>query len=339
MTCARVGCTWQEYQARERGSIAGGGRSTGGDLAAPAAGGSLKPSSNRPAARRERTGEGGGVRRDPPTCGSVFAHHEEPSKPCRPPSAPARDLARQPRLPVERDEGSLDVRDHRLHLDDEQRRRRRVEREDVNRAAFASDRERDLGRDLPAEGCEPPHDRLHERGVRLVQQSVERLAVPEQPAVEPCAECIDERAEHPDRQPICPASFDAGDGRPGDARVPREVDLSPPASPPQCPNRESEPNCIHRGEGCAGPLHPDSSGKSRRRRCSPRARVREPAVPARRASAACEGPRARRASPPPRRRRADPIRFGSGPASPGSTRYTPRSWPTRRHRPSSVPAR
>ena len=327
MTCTRVGCTWQEYQARERGSIAGGGRSTGGDLAAPASGGSLKPSSNRPAARRERTGEGGGVRRDPPTCGSVFAHHEEPSKPCRPPFAPTRDLARQPRLPVERDEGSLDVRDHRLHLDDEQRRRRRVEREDVNRAAFASDRERDFGRDLPAEGCEPPHDRLHERGVRLVQQSVERLAVPEQPAVEPCAECIGERAEHPDRQPICPASFDAGDGRSGDARVPREVDLSPPASPPQRPNRESEPNRIHRGEGCAGPLHPDSSGTSRRR--APLVAVEDPRV--RRA-----GPPRRPAAPAPPRR-PDPVR--SGPASPGSTRYTPRSWPTRRHRPSSVPAR
>jgi hypothetical protein len=265
MTCARLGCTWQEYQAGERGSIAGGGRSTGGDLATPAAGGILKPSSNRPATRRERAGEGGGVRRDPSPRGSVFAHHEEPSKSCRPPSAPARDLTRQPSLPVEHDERSLDIRDHRLHLDDEQRRRRWVEREHVDRTAFASDRERDFGRDLPAEGCERPHDRLHQRGVRLVQQSVERLAVPEQPAVEPCAERIGERAEHPDGQPIRPASFDAGDCRPGDARVPREVDLSPPASPPQRPNRESEPNRIHCGEGWPDVLHSNSSGTSRRR--------------------------------------------------------------------------
>ena len=192
--------------------------------------------------------------RDPPARGSIFTHHEEPSKPRRLPPAPARDLARQPRLPVERHEGGLDVRHHRPHFDDEQRRGRPAEREDVNRSAFTPDRERDFRRNLPADGREPSHDRLHQRSVRLVEQPVERLAVPQQSALHSGAERLGDRVEHPHRQPICPAPFDARDGCPGDARLPGEVDLSPPAPSPQRPNRKPEPNHIHGGKHAPDPF-------------------------------------------------------------------------------------
>ena len=111
----------------------------------------------------------------------------------------------------------------------------------------------------PAIWAKQPKDKLRyvfvnypdyqDEGEFLVKQSVERLAVPQQPTVEARVEPFGERAERPDGQPIRPPSFHTGDSRPGDVCHPGEVDLPPAAPPPKRPNREPESNWIHRGEG------------------------------------------------------------------------------------------
>jgi hypothetical protein len=326
MTCARLGCTWQEQQAGKRGSIAEGGRSTGGDLATPAAGGILKPSSNRPAVRRERAGEGGAVRRDPSARGSVFAHHEEPSKPCRPPSAPARDLTRQPRLPVERDEGGLDVQATDFTSTTSSvavagwNARRSIEPRSPrieNETSVATSQPRDVSHRTTVStsaACDSSNSRSSAspfqssrqssrapsasasvRSIRMVSRSAlprstREMAVRETPACHARSTCRHPRRRRSARteSPNRTVSIAAKDG----------------------PTPFTRTHRAHHGAA------PAAAGTSR-------------GAPA--AAAACP--------PQSRARRVGPIRSGPGPAFPGSTRYTPRPWPTRRHRPSSVPAR
>ena len=61
-----------------------------------------------------------------------------------------------------------------------------MEREDVERAALAPDRERDLDRDLPAAPAEPRREHGHQARVTRIQEPVELLAPPADPDIQIC---------------------------------------------------------------------------------------------------------------------------------------------------------
>ena len=150
MTSARLGRTCQVDQPGERCQVAPArrwvrrGRPAGSNGRVGTDSGISKPSPNRPSACREGARERRFVGRDPPPRSPVLPQHQEPPDARRPPSPLACDLARQARLAVDRHEHRLQIRNHRLHLDDKQRHGRRVKREHVDRSTFSPDRERDF---------------------------------------------------------------------------------------------------------------------------------------------------------------------------------------------------
>ena len=90
-----------------------------------------------------------------------------------------RDLDREPTLPVGRADQLVDVGDVRLELDDEQRTSARMPGEDVDDAALAVDRERDLGRGDPCrQVAESPGDGLVQSRVTGVEQPIEVAGAP-----------------------------------------------------------------------------------------------------------------------------------------------------------------
>src|SRR3954452_18531119 len=98
------------------------------------------------------------------------------------------DPAGEPRLAVERDEHRLQIREDGLHLDDEERAALPVARKDIDRAALAVDRKRDLGQDVPSRALQDSDHALDGCGMAGVEQPVEVLALPREPDVEPCTE-------------------------------------------------------------------------------------------------------------------------------------------------------
>ena len=108
--------------------------------------------------------------------GRGVAHHQE----SRHGATPNHAYARSPERAAPFDRASQACRRRRddgLDLDDQERTRGWVEREDVDDPALAIDVERDLGRHLPAGSDQVADDRLDEPGMRLVAQSVEPFAL------------------------------------------------------------------------------------------------------------------------------------------------------------------
>jgi hypothetical protein len=118
------------------------------------------------------------VLRDAPPRRPGVRDDEDPADAPANPASVARYLEGQAGLPVECEHRGLQVGDHRLDLDDEDRAGLRMEGKDIDRSALASDVERDLDRDIPRQSAQCVRDDLDELGVVGVQQAVQRLSVP-----------------------------------------------------------------------------------------------------------------------------------------------------------------
>jgi hypothetical protein len=121
-----------------------------------------------------------------------------------------------------------------------------VEGQDVDRAAFASDVERDFDRGQPSGRGQDPNRRLDERGVAGVEESIQGFALPEQPDNQPGVEALSDPIEKPERDAVRPATFDSRDDRPRHTDEIGEILLAPLPPKTQCPDRQPDPDDIHR---------------------------------------------------------------------------------------------
>lgn len=147
-------------------------------------------------------------------------------------------------LSVECGEHALDVRDHGLHLDDQDRRRTGMPSEDVDGAAFAGDRERDLGRDLPAPTSQKSHDLFDQSRMVRVEQTIQGFAVPVEPDLETSAKRLGNPVESSDGHSIAAARFRAGHSRRRDVSLCREVDLTPAMATSKGTHRATQTNHV-----------------------------------------------------------------------------------------------
>jgi hypothetical protein len=172
---------------------------------------SPQPASNLHCARREDRPKRGGVGLNSPPCRAVVWQHQESG---HRPGAPAsfhRQLGRQASLPIETRQHGLQVWNDRFDLDDEQRARAGMKREEIDRAALSANVEGNLCRDSPMEPGKHRDDMLNQLGVARVQESVEPLALPEQANVDTRAKLGGDAVERVDRDPIGSSSLDPRD--------------------------------------------------------------------------------------------------------------------------------
>jgi hypothetical protein len=116
--------------------------------------------------------------------GRSLRHDQELRDSDRLPSSQPADLRAEPSLPVERHQRSLSICDNRLDLHDREGPRIRMPSDDIHGAPFAELVECDLEGDFPASLAKLPHHLIDERGVRLVEQTVETLSTPPHAHVE-----------------------------------------------------------------------------------------------------------------------------------------------------------
>lgn len=181
-----------------------------------------------------------------PACRSTFCEDEHASHtPHRPASLP-RDLTYQAGLAVEHEQRGLHIGHDRLDLDGEDRPRRRMESQDVDRTAFATNVEGRLDDHLPAQrpqlGC---HD-VDQRCVIWVQESIERLAIPAEMKIQPGRERANDAIELSERQLIATADFEAPDHGAGGLCRRSQIDLAPAATASKRANLPTEPDRVHR---------------------------------------------------------------------------------------------
>ena len=124
--------------------------------------------------------------------------------------------------------------------------------ENVDRTAFAGDRERDLDGDIPTVRGEELDDLLDQAGMGRVEQSIERLAVPAKSDIEPGLEGGGDPNEGRDRDVARSTAFKVRDYGARGRREHGEIDLAPAAPNPECAKRETEADPIHDGRMTVG---------------------------------------------------------------------------------------
>jgi len=195
----------------------------------------------------ERCVEGRTMFLDASPRGSVVGQDEQPSDPLDCPTASSPDLRCKARLPVDPMQHRLHIGDGRLDLHDEQRAGRSVEGKDVDRTAFSSELEGDLGRHFPAGRSEEGEAALDEVGVCGVKEAIEALAVPQQPDIDSCAQSRRDADDGVQRHTVDAAALDTPDHRSGDASLGGELLLRQSPASPERSQREPEPDDVHEG--------------------------------------------------------------------------------------------
>lgn len=178
---ASPGGGWQKQHPRERSR------------------GFSKPATHPRAAIRKGGGVQGGELGNPPARCRRVADDKKPRDTAAGPTAFASDLGSKSSLAIEPVQRRLRVRHDRLHLDDEHDSCQSMEGQDVDRAALAPDRERDLDGHLPAGRTKEKHRRIDEPSVRLIEQSVECLPIPSKADVDGGTNRRRDRPERSDR--------------------------------------------------------------------------------------------------------------------------------------------
>lgn len=113
--------------------------------------------------------------------GTGLGYNKQSCDPFDLPASCPRDIRREANLPIQGRQQSTDIRNNGLHLHHEEAPRGWVERENVDGAALTKVVERDLRRNLPAFGLKTLDHRFHQRRVPPISQSVEALALIEDP--------------------------------------------------------------------------------------------------------------------------------------------------------------
>ena len=140
---------------------------------------------------------------DVSACRPAFLDHEQPGYPGGSPAEPLEaDAAGQPHLGIVSAERLLDRGQLGLELDDQQRPRARVPREQIDRAALAIHREGHLGRDLPARRLQHSSRRFSEACMPGVEEAVEVAAAPPHEQDEIRVQGPDDFPERRQREPL-----------------------------------------------------------------------------------------------------------------------------------------
>jgi len=147
-----------------------------------------EPVPHRPSTMRECVSKRLRMTRDPATGRPVIPDHEQPSHRLCLPAALSGEPSSQPSLSIKGHKGELHVGHDRLDFDKEQDARPRMERKHVDGAALSVHAERNFCRDRPAGGAQDPHDLFDDRRMVGVEEAVEALAVPREPARHPRSE-------------------------------------------------------------------------------------------------------------------------------------------------------
>ena len=121
--------------------------------------------------------------------GPGVAYDKQPADASSCPALHSGDLDGEPGLPIEHEQGRLHVRHDRLHLDNQDNARLRVECQHVNGPSFASNVERDLEPYVPVERAQRPRDDFDQRGVIRIEEPVELFTVPTKAEVQASGEC------------------------------------------------------------------------------------------------------------------------------------------------------
>jgi hypothetical protein len=99
----------------------------------------------------------------------ALSHEQDSGYAAWAPALFCRHCACQASLAVEAEDHRLDVGDDRLDLADDYDTGSGVEGEDVDRTAFATDRERDFNAYVVTESLKSPNHNVDDRGVGLVE--------------------------------------------------------------------------------------------------------------------------------------------------------------------------
>jgi hypothetical protein len=160
-------------------------------------------------------GQGGrkglGMSRDAPPRRPLIREHEKTAGRSDAPSLLPSDAGTEARLPIERCEHCLEIWDHGLHLDHQEKRLLWAQGQDIHRAALSVDREADLGRADPPEATEPNHDPLDQRRMISVEETVQGLAIEVEAHEEPGANGGGDTVQGANGQGVRCATFEARD--------------------------------------------------------------------------------------------------------------------------------
>ena len=187
------------------------------------------------------------MRRDPCAVRPARSNDDPTRDSKRIPTAALDDLPGKSDLPIERPDEFVDVRDVGLELDDQQRSVAGVPGDDVDHAALRVDREGDFGGELPLRQRfpEPGSDRVVQRGVPSIEESIEVASPPSSKEVDPNIECVGDDPHGPERQGVEMAALDTGHGRVRNAGTRREITLPPAPALPDRSDGRAQPRVIH----------------------------------------------------------------------------------------------
>jgi hypothetical protein len=139
----------------------------------------------------------------------LWQHEQARDERCIPAETLAGDGRREPRLRIMAAERFLDRGQLGLHLHDEQGPRSRVERQGVDRAAFAEGGERDLGLRAPTWTVELRHEASSKCRVPPIQQTVDLTAAPSNADHDVGVVDREDRSKSTDRHALDPATLQA----------------------------------------------------------------------------------------------------------------------------------
>lgn len=119
--------------------------------------------------------------------------------------------------------------------------------EHIDRTSLAPDAERHLNRTLPAKGPQASHQRVDQLSMGLVEQPIERFAVPSNSEIEVGAKRAYGIEEVSDHRPCERSCLDLLDGRARDPRSHRDIDLPLPGTNSKGAECATQTNGIHTG--------------------------------------------------------------------------------------------
>jgi uracil-DNA glycosylase family 4 len=163
------------------------------------------------------------------------------------PAAVRRQPRCEPSLAIEAGQHRLHIRDHGLDLDDQERPTCRMPAEHVDRAALAEAVEGDLGQRLPATFRERLKHDLDHPSVRRIEQSIQPLALPQQPHRHPRPDRLGDASKRVTGQPVGIAALGTGYRRLRHAGTPPELGLGPPPPTTERPDAETHAHGVHSG--------------------------------------------------------------------------------------------
>lgn len=163
-----------------------------------------------------------------------------------PPARPG-DLSSESPIAIDLANEASDIANRALDFDDQQGTVSGMPGKDVDRAALAEDRERDLGLDDPLrEGGQPPNERFRDTGVPRIEKPIEIRSLPSRDEIDLRIERREEPAQNGEARPVEEPTLDSRCGRGRHFRPAREGDLGHTATLAEGADHESNLSVVHR---------------------------------------------------------------------------------------------